>query len=71
MTQSARRTFAITSHPDAGQTTLTEKLLRSGGAIHLSREVEARGANRRARSDGMKIEHRRGILAARLLRHAT
>lgn len=56
-----RRTFAIISHPDAGKTTLTEKLLLAGGAIHLAGEVKARGANRRARSDWMKIEQQRGI----------
>ncbi|GAA4771753.1 peptide chain release factor 3 [Stakelama sediminis] len=56
-----RRTFAIISHPDAGKTTLTEKLLLSGGAIHLAGEVKARGAARRARSDWMKIEQQRGI----------
>lgn len=62
MTQiSDRRTFAIISHPDAGKTTLTEKLLVAGGAIHLAGEVKARGANRRARSDWMKIEQQRGI----------
>ena len=49
----SRRTFAIISHPDAGKTTLTEKLLLEGGAIHLAGEVKARGANRRARSDWM------------------
>ncbi|MGJ3648540.1 peptide chain release factor 3 [Sphingomonas sp. GlSt437] len=58
---SPRRTFAIISHPDAGKTTLTEKLLLAGGAIHLAGEVKARGANRRARSDWMKIEQQRGI----------
>ena len=58
---SPRRTFAIISHPDAGKTTLTEKLLKVGGAIHLAGEVKARGANRRARSDWMKIEQQRGI----------
>ena len=58
---SSRRTFAIISHPDAGKTTLTEKLLKAGGAIHLAGEVKARGANRRARSDWMKIEQQRGI----------
>ena len=58
---SPRRTFAIISHPDAGKTTLTEKLLFVGGAIHLAGEVKARGANRRARSDWMKIEQQRGI----------
>jgi peptide chain release factor 3 len=58
---STRRTFAIISHPDAGKTTLTEKLLLQGGAIHLAGEVKARGAARRARSDWMKIEQQRGI----------
>ncbi len=57
----SRRTFAIISHPDAGKTTLTEKLLLFGGAIHTAGEVRARGANRRARSDWMKIEQQRGI----------
>ena len=56
-----RRTFAIISHPDAGKTTLTEKLLLQGGAIHLAGEVKARGRARRARSDWMKIEQQRGI----------
>ncbi|TVV76845.1 peptide chain release factor 3 [Sphingomonas solaris] len=56
-----RRTFAIISHPDAGKTTLTEKLLIAGGAIHMAGEVKARGAARRARSDWMKIEQQRGI----------
>jgi peptide chain release factor 3 len=59
--KSNRRTFAIISHPDAGKTTLTEKLLLQGGAIHLAGEVKARGAARRARSDWMKIEQQRGI----------
>ncbi len=58
---SNRRTFAIISHPDAGKTTLTEKLLLQGGAIHLAGEVKARGNARRARSDWMKIEQQRGI----------
>jgi peptide chain release factor 3 len=57
----SRRTFAIISHPDAGKTTLTEKLLLFGGAIHLAGEVRARGNNRRAKSDWMKIEQQRGI----------
>jgi peptide chain release factor 3 len=61
MTVNTRRTFAIISHPDAGKTTLTEKLLLQGGAIHLAGEVKARGAARRARSDWMKIEQQRGI----------
>ncbi|MDH3593716.1 MAG: peptide chain release factor 3 [Rhodospirillales bacterium] len=56
-----RRTFAIISHPDAGKTTLTEKLLLLGGAIHLAGAVKARGEGRRARSDWMKIEQARGI----------
>ena len=50
-----RRTFAIISHPDAGKTTLTEKLLLFGGAIHVAGAVKARGEARRARSDWMKI----------------
>jgi len=61
MTANSRRTFAIISHPDAGKTTLTEKLLLQGGAIHLAGEVKARGQARRARSDWMKIEQQRGI----------
>jgi len=61
MPVSDRRTFAIISHPDAGKTTLTEKLLLFGGAIHLAGEVKARGQARRARSDWMKIEQQRGI----------
>lgn len=56
-----RRTFAIISHPDAGKTTLTEKLLLTGGAIYLAGEVKAKGEARRARSDWMKIEQQRGI----------
>jgi peptide chain release factor 3 len=56
-----RRTFAIISHPDAGKTTLTEKLLLFGGAIQLAGEVKARGARRRVRSDWMAVEHERGI----------
>ena len=56
-----RRTFAIISHPDAGKTTLTEHLLLAGGAIRAAGAVLARGENRRARSDWMKIEQERGI----------
>ncbi|MBB4632626.1 peptide chain release factor 3 [Sphingosinicella soli] len=56
-----RRTFAIISHPDAGKTTLTEKLLYEGGAIREAGEVFAKGNRRRARSDWMAIEQRRGI----------
>ena len=59
--ESARRrtTVAIISHPDAGKTTLTEKLLLFGGAIQLAGEVKARGARRRVRSDWMPVERRR------------
>jgi peptide chain release factor 3 len=56
-----RRTFAIISHPDAGKTTLTEKLLLFGGAIQLAGAVKAKGELRRARSDWMKVEQERGI----------
>jgi len=56
-----RRTFAIISHPDAGKTTLTEKLLLSGGAIQLAGQVRAKGERRRTRSDWMGIERERGI----------
>ena len=56
-----RRTFAIIAHPDAGKTTLTEKLLLFGGAIALAGAVKARGDRRRARSDWMKVERERGI----------
>jgi peptide chain release factor 3 len=60
-TISRRRTFAIIAHPDAGKTTLTEKLLLFGGAIQLAGAVKARGEQRRARSDWMKVERERGI----------
>src|SRR5215472_3400097 len=56
-----RRTFAIISHPDAGKTTLTEKLLLFGGAIQLAGEVKARGDRRRVLSDWMAVERERGI----------
>lgn len=56
-----RRTFAIISHPDAGKTTLTEKLLLYGGAIRLAGTVKARKANNYAVSDWMEIEKQRGI----------
>ncbi|HLV61421.1 MAG TPA: peptide chain release factor 3 [Fredinandcohnia sp.] len=56
-----RRTFAIISHPDAGKTTTTEKLLLYGGAIHLAGSVKARRATRHATSDWMAIEKERGI----------
>ena len=60
----ARRTFAIISHPDAGKTTLTEKLLLFGGAIQTAGAVKARGEVRRAHSDWMKVEAERGISVA-------
>ncbi len=56
-----RRTFAIISHPDAGKTTLTEKLLLYGGAIHEAGSIRQRKANRFAASDWMAIEKERGI----------
>lgn len=56
-----RRTFAIISHPDAGKTTLTEKLLLFGGAIKLAGTVKGRKASRHATSDWMKLEQERGI----------
>ena len=56
-----RRTFAIISHPDAGKTTLTEKLLLYGGAIHTAGMVRARRAQRAATSDWMELERKRGI----------
>ncbi|HTI87336.1 MAG TPA: peptide chain release factor 3 [Alphaproteobacteria bacterium] len=57
----SRRTFAIISHPDAGKTTLTEKLLLFGGAIHVAGQVRARGEQRRTQSDWMEMEKARGI----------
>jgi len=59
-----RRTFAIISHPDAGKTTLTEKLLLFAGAIHIAGSVKARKATRHATSDWMEIEKQRGISVA-------
>src|SRR5574343_322035 len=56
-----RRTFAIISHPDAGNTTLTEKLLLYGGAIQLAGSVKGRKAARHATSDWMEMEKERGI----------
>ena len=55
------RTFAIISHPDAGKTTLTEKLLLYGGAIHLAGSIKSRKTQRHAVSDWMEIEKQRGI----------
>jgi peptide chain release factor 3 len=59
-----RRTFAIISHPDAGKTTLTEKLLLFGGAIQLAGQVKAKRGKRGTRSDWMAIERARGISVA-------
>jgi len=56
-----RRTFAIISHPDAGKTTLTEKLLLYGGALHMAGAVKARKASRHAVSDWMEMEKEKGI----------
>jgi len=58
---SRRRTFAIVSHPDAGKTTLTEKLLLYGGAVHLAGSVTARKKERATVSDWMELERKRGI----------
>jgi len=58
---SRRRTFAIISHPDAGKTTLTEKLLLYAGAVHLAGAVQARSSQRQAKSDWMELEQARGI----------
>jgi len=59
-----RRTFGIISHPDAGKTTLTEKLLLFGGAIQMAGAVKSRKTSRHATSDWMKIEQERGISVA-------
>src|SRR5437762_11696563 len=56
-----RRTFAIISHPDAGKTTLTEKLLLFGGAIQMAGAVKGRKAARHETSDWMRLEQQRGI----------
>ena len=56
-----RRTFAIISHPDAGKTTVTEKLLLLGGAIQMAGTIKSRKSNRHARSDWMAMEQERGI----------
>ncbi|KGO02901.1 peptide chain release factor 3 [Porphyromonas gulae] len=60
----ARRTFAIISHPDAGKTTLTEKLLLFGGAIHVAGAVKSNKIKKTATSDWMEIERQRGISVA-------
>ena len=56
-----RRTFAIISHPDAGKTTLTEKMLLFGGAIHVAGAVKSNKIKKTATSDWMEIEKQRGI----------
>ncbi|MCA1797849.1 MAG: hypothetical protein LC645_10055, partial [Geobacteraceae bacterium] len=56
-----RRTFGIISHPDAGKTTLTEKLLLYGGAIQMAGAIKARKSSRHATSDWMAMEQDRGI----------
>ena len=56
-----RRTFAIISHPDAGKTTVTEKLLLFGGAIQMAGTVKGRKASKHATSDWMAMEKERGI----------
>ena len=56
-----RRTFAIISHPDAGKTTLTEKLLLYGGAIRSAGSVKSRRSDRHATSDWLEMEQERGI----------
>ena len=56
-----RRTFAIISHPDAGKTTLTEKLLLYGGAIQSAGTVKGKASDRHAVSDWMELEKQRGI----------
>ena len=60
-TVQTRRTFAIISHPDAGKTTLTEKLLLYGGAVQLAGSVTARKNQRATTSDWMELEKKRGI----------
>ena len=56
-----RRTFAIVSHPDAGKTTITEKFLLYGGAVHLAGSVTARKNQRASTSDSLELERKRGI----------
>ena len=63
-----RRTFAIISHPDAGKTTLTEKLLLFGGAIHVAGAVKSNKIKKTATSDWMEIEKQRGISVATSVR---
>ena len=66
-----RRTFGIISHPDAGKTTLTEKLLLFGGAIQMAGAVKAKKAQRHATSDWMEVERERGISIALGFAHCT
>lgn len=65
---SKRRTFAIISHPDAGKTTLTEKLLLFGGAIHIAGAVKSNKIKKTATSDWMEIEKQRDISVATSVR---
>ena len=59
-----RRTFAVIAHPDAGKTSLTEKLLLFGGAIHVAGAVKSNKIKKTAESDFMEIERQRGISVA-------
>ena len=63
-----RRTFAIISHPDAGKTTITEKLLLFGGAIQMAGAVRGRRSSRHATSDFLKVEQDRGISVSSAVR---
>jgi peptide chain release factor 3 len=65
-----RRTFAIISHPDAGKTTLTEKILLFGGAVREAGAVRAQKANKHATSDWLEIEKQRGISVSSSVMHA-
>ena len=65
-----RRTFAIISHPDAGKTTITEKVLLFGQAIQTAGTVKGRGSNQHAKSDWMEMEKQRGISITRGLSRA-
>ncbi|MCP5043886.1 MAG: hypothetical protein GY944_22900, partial [bacterium] len=64
-----RRTFAIISHPDAGKTTLTEKLLLFGGALREAGAVRARRADKHATSDWLELEKQRGISVSSSVMH--
>ena len=66
---SRRRTFAIVSHPDAGKTTLTEKLLLYGGAVQMAGSVTSRKKERTTVSDWLEIERKRGISVSSTILH--